>query len=314
MRRKPKAGGGHAKLTTPPNLSSRTWELEQQSEARRRAARLREVLKALRPFAVGKAKAAAWLRIKTRGLPRATFATFLPMGRTELKRIWLAYGCAGMAIPIVNDHTLWIPQRKGESTWMRLITIYRLGHPANSREEGMRQKIVADIAKYGPKMGPRTQSPEAARIKRAVVDLIRNRFFMFPDLGSPAERESILAPGGETPASRGSGGPQSSHKRLAELERYGLTRDYTARMKPEEIRSSVANEKWLDIQTELSVFSRLSFWLHWCQSGKHWYFADYHHQSICLMDRGLRTRTEKTSRAVADYLREQRELTRKSRP
>jgi hypothetical protein len=181
---------------------------------------------------------------------------------------------------------------------MREIT-NRLALAADPYEKMVRQ-IVWQVAQYGPDAPLPVESPEAPRIQRVVMELINERFFLFPDLGSPAERELILF----APVIEGDASPKTGRKMLAELHRYHLTRDQVAEMTPEEVRRIVAAEKWLDIQRELSVFSDLRFWLHWCRSGKHWYYADYHRQSICLMDRVLRARTVRGPRHIDELVAE----------
>jgi hypothetical protein len=182
---------------------------------------------------------------------------------------------------------------------MREIT-NRLALPADAYEKMVRQ-IVWQVAQHGPDAPLPVESPEAPRIQRVVRELITERFFLFPDVGSPAEREAILVPPASEGTDRG-----ADWKVPAELKRYSLTHDQLANMTLETVRQFVAAEKWTDIQTELVVFSDLRFWLHWCRSGKHWYYADYHKQSICVMDRVLRTRIEAHRRAVGDYLRQVR--------
>jgi hypothetical protein len=178
---------------------------------------------------------------------------------------------------------------------MREIT-NRLALPADAYEKMVRQ-IVWQVAQHGPDVPLPVESPEAPRIQRVVMELINERFFMFPDVGSPAERQTILVP----PASEGAD-PGVDRKMPAELQRYSLTPDQLAIMTPEEVRHFVAAEKWTDIQTELVVFSDLRFWLHWCRSGKHWYYADYHRQAICVMDRCLTARTVRGPRHIDELL------------
>jgi hypothetical protein len=140
-------------------------------------------------------------------------------------------------------------------------TTNRLGPPADSFQEMTRRQIVEDMV--------REQVAEHVenRLRSLAEDIVQN---------GPGARPQVEPP--ETAQDR---------QMLIELissPSYVLPDllSLVQGAQPPEIL-----EKATDIQTELHIFQHLAFWPHWCRGKKHWYFADYHRQSVCLMHRAL---------------------------